>query len=207
MLAALLGVAGVTLVAPAGAANWLPDCSDCALHIGIGGTYHFWAPTAGVVVPITVDWDQGRWEAGVFRMATSQRLYHGGAYTGQTSAEPYWGVSASRRWTMIHGRTWRSYFGFGASYKTDQGELSVTHWNFASQVGVQFAAPWSRSRVEVAVRHWSNGGLRLPNRGQDFLTLSVTWSPTPVRWFFSAGRPSPDDGRRTAAAGGATAPP
>jgi len=33
----------------------------------------------------------------------------------------------------------------------------------------------SGSDLELSVRHWSNGGIRLPNRGQDFMTLSYAF--------------------------------
>jgi hypothetical protein len=36
--------------------------------------------------------------------------------------------------------------------------------------------PRSRSDVEFSLRHWSNAGIRLPNRGQDFFTVSYAFS-------------------------------
>jgi hypothetical protein len=51
-------------------------------------------------------------------------------------------------------------------------KLSVTRLDFASQLGVHFPLPGNRVIGELTFRHWSNGGIRLPNHGQDFLTLT-----------------------------------
>jgi len=64
------------------------------------------------------------------------------------------------------------YFGFGLSGKSESDNLSVTRWDFASQLGVRFPWPGNRVITELTVRHWSNAGVRLPNHGQDFATLT-----------------------------------
>lgn len=38
---------------------------------------------------------------------------------------------------------------------------------------MRFRLPGGRTIAELTMRHWSNGGLRLPNHGQDFATLTV----------------------------------
>jgi Lipid A 3-O-deacylase (PagL) len=58
--------------------------------------------------------------------------------------------------------------------------LSVTRLNFASQRGVRFPLPDNRAVGELTFRHWSNGGIRLPNHGQDFVTLTVSLNPGAV---------------------------
>jgi hypothetical protein len=58
------------------------------------------------------------------------------------------------------------------SAKTESDQLSVTRLNFASQLGVRFPLPGNRIIGELTFRHWSNGGIRLPNHGQDFVTLT-----------------------------------
>jgi len=40
-------------------------------------------------------------------------------------------------------------------------------------LGLRFRLPGNRVTGELAMRHWSNGGIRLPNHGQDFATLTV----------------------------------
>jgi hypothetical protein len=172
---ALLGLGALWLAAPrAQAADSSYLCEGCELRLGIGATYHFWATTQGVVVPLTLTWSENRYEVGIFRMATSQILT-GRRARGMRVAEPYWGLSASRRWNLVTQESWRVFAGFGASYKTESDELSVTHWNFASQLGLRVDVAGRDSAVELCLRHWSNAGLRLPNHGQDFLTVSYTF--------------------------------
>jgi Lipid A 3-O-deacylase (PagL) len=66
-----------------------------------------------------------------------------------------------------------AFFGFGLAAKNESDQLSVTRLDFASQLGLRFRMPGDRVVAELAVRHWSNGGIRLPNHGQDFATLTV----------------------------------
>jgi hypothetical protein len=163
---------------PGAAANDLRSfCDGCVLHIGVGATYHFWSSTGGVVVPITLTTPDDRYEFGIFRMSTKQSFYDTREQVQKVTARPYWGASASRRWSLVQGSSWHVYFGFGVSYKTESDDLSVTHWNFASQLGARIVLPQSGSSFEVTVRHWSNAGIRLPNRGQDFFTMSYTFEP------------------------------
>src|ERR1700730_13717712 len=53
------------------------------------------------------------------------------------------------------------------------GEVPCIRWDFASQLGLRFRLPGSRAMAELTMRHWSNGGIRLPNHGQDFATLTI----------------------------------
>jgi hypothetical protein len=152
-------------------------CGDCQLQIGVGGTYHFWSSTGGLVVPVTLDLDHNRYELGLFRMANRQSFYDSHIHAQRETAEPYWGFSASRRWQLIGRPSWKLFFGFGASYKTEADELSASRLNFASQLGLRVALNGQASFVELCIRHWSNAGLKLPNRGQDFATVTFVFSP------------------------------
>src|SRR5690349_10680798 len=152
-----------------------PLCQTCEVHIGVGGTYHFWGSTDGTVLPLTVSWDDNRYEVGVFRMATAQTLSKDG--TSSRLADPYWGLSVSRRFTLLERGPARAFFGFGLSYRTASDELSATRWDFASQLGVHVRLPRNGSAVEFTVRHWSNAGIKLPNHGQDFATLTFVLRP------------------------------
>ncbi len=168
----------LVLVANDANADSLPfPCTGCALHVGMGATYHFWSSTGGTVIPITVTTAGDRYEFGVFRMANEQSFYDGREHLQRVTAKPYWGASASRRWTLIRRSPWNLYFGFGLSYKTESDQLSVTHWNFASQLGARVRLHDGGPELEVTVRHWSNAGIRLPNRGQDFFTVSYSFAP------------------------------
>jgi Lipid A 3-O-deacylase (PagL) len=152
-------------------------CADCQLQLGIGGTYHYWGRTGGIVIPLTLDWDQDRYEIGAFRMATRQHFFNPRFRVDELLAEPYWGFSASRRWELLRKTThWRLLLGFGGSYKTETNDLSASHWNFAEQLGVRFL-PTGNTAIELCGRHWSNAGLKTPNRGQDFATLTFTFWP------------------------------
>lgn len=158
------------------AAQGVPACEDCQLHVGLGSTYHFWGATGGTVVPATLTWGRGRYELGLFRMATEQVMSERGWRGSRLMAEPYWGVSASRRWKIAGHNAGRVYFGFGGSYKSEADPLNATRWNFASQLVMRVQLPRSHSDVEFSLRHWSNAGIRLPNRGQDFFTVSYAFS-------------------------------
>ena len=150
--------------------------------MGLGGTYHFWGSTNGVVLPLTVSWRDGRYEVGLFRMSTPQMLTRDDADSRKLLAEPYWGVSASRRWRLLERGPVRAFFGFGLSYRTQSDTLSATRWDFASQLGVHVRLPRAGSALEFTMRHWSNGGVKLPNHGQDFATLTFVLDP---QWFRS----------------------
>ena len=147
-------------------------CESCELQIGIGDTYHFWGTTGGVVLPITLNWSDSRYELGLFRLSRRQILYSPRYPDGRVMADPYWGLSLSRRWRIFTRGPVKGFFGFGVSAKTESDQLSVTRLNFASQLGVRFPLPGNRIIGELTFRHWSNGGIRLPNHGQDFVTLT-----------------------------------
>ena len=148
-------------------------CESCELQVGIGDTYHFWGTTDGVVLPVTLNWSDARYEFGLFRISTRQILYDAHYRYGRLMADPYWGLSLSRRWRLFDRGPVRGFFGFGIAAKTESDQLSVTRWDFASLLGVRFPLPGNRVVGELTFRHWSNGGVRLPNHGQDFVTLTV----------------------------------
>jgi Lipid A 3-O-deacylase (PagL) len=174
---ALIQSAVVTLLLTAGYAPRFASaqslCESCELQIGIGDTYHFWGTTGGVVLPITLNWSDGRYELGLFRLSRRQILYDAHYPTGRLMANPYWGLSLSRRWRLFDRGPVRGFFGFGIAAKTESDQLSATRLDFASQLGVRFPLPGNRVVAELTFRHWSNGGIRLPNHGQDFVTLTV----------------------------------
>ena len=147
-------------------------CDSCEVQIGLGGTYHYWGTTGSLVVPVTVTWSQDRYEFGVFRFTTQQLLALPGTHEERHMANPYWGVSLSRRWQLFERGPVNGFFGFGVAAKTESDTLSVTRWDFASQLGLRFRVPGNRVIGEVTMRHWSNGGIRLPNHGQDFATVT-----------------------------------
>jgi hypothetical protein len=81
-------------------------CESCELQIGIGETYHFRGTTGGVVLPITLNWSDSRYELGLFRLSRRQVLYDEHYPNGRLMADPYWGLSLSRR---RHFTRWVTY--------------------------------------------------------------------------------------------------
>jgi hypothetical protein len=149
-------------------------CDSCEVQIGIGDTYHFFGTTGGVVLPVILDWSDSRYELGLFRLSTRQVLYDSHYRSGHLMAHPYWGLSLSRRWRLFDRGPVRGFFGFGIAAKSESDQLSITRLDFASQFGLRFPMPGNHVIGELTFRHWSNGGIRLPNHGQDFVTLTVS---------------------------------
>ena len=147
-------------------------CESCEVQAGLGGTYHFWGATGGVVLPVTVNWSDGRYELGFFRVTTQQVLEDHAYRHARVMADPSWGMSLSRRWRFIERGPVSGFVGFGLAAKTESDQLSSTRLDFASQLGVRFRFPGDRVIGELTLRHWSNAGIRLPNHGQDFATLT-----------------------------------
>lgn len=153
------------------AAAGLPFCDSCELLAGVGATYRYFSSTRGLVVPLTLVLDDNRYELGGFRMAATQAFVSTHEEIGYRVA-PYWGASLSRRWRLLR-RPWGVvYVGFGGSYKTQTDALNSTRFNFAEQLGIRFNLGHNGAVAELTIRHWSNAGIKLPNRGQDFATLS-----------------------------------
>jgi len=165
-----IGGSSVPYARPDRNRHWI--CDDCEFHVGLGGTYHSFEATGGEVIPLTMTWDRGRWEAGVFHFS-QQTSTDNDQNVERLVARPYWGASVSRRFKFYERGPLRAIFGFGLSYRTEQDVLSATHWNFSSQLGLRFQSPLFPAIFELSARHWSNGGVRTPNRGQDFTILTV----------------------------------
>jgi hypothetical protein len=175
--AVLTNIAALVLVVCAAYAPRSADaqslCETCEVQIGVGGTYHYWGETGSLVLPVSVTWSENRYEFGVFRFTNSQLLELPGTHREREMAYPYWGASLSRRWQLFERGPVQGFVGFGLSAKTESDTLSVTRWDFASQLGLRFHLLGDRLVGDVTMRHWSNGGVRLPNHGQDFATLTI----------------------------------
>ncbi|SRR5579883_1091545 len=170
-----IGALLVALASSARADGLSRRCGYCRLGVGIGETYHFWARTGGIVVPVILTWGRDRYELAVFRIATRQELEYRRQPPDHRVARPYWGFSATRRWELLGSPTGRLFIGVGASYKTETDELNSTHWNFAEQLGFRFRLARGAEGLELCLRHWSNAGIRLPNHGQDFFTVTYVF--------------------------------
>jgi hypothetical protein len=122
---------------------------------------------------VTVTWSDNRYEFGVFRFTNQQLLRLPGTHYDRNAADPYWGASLSRRWQLFERGRVKGLVGFGLAGRSASDTLSATRWDFASQLELRFRLPGNRAIADLTVRHWSNGGIRLPNHGQDFATLTV----------------------------------
>lgn len=148
-------------------------CTHCDLLVGVGETTNFRHWTDGLVLPVTLELDDSRWEIGAFRIARRQFLDEYPKFPAATiAARPYWGFTAMRRWQILHRSRVRLYLGFGANYRTETDLLTATKWNFSGMIGVRFDLG-RHVLLEVGLRHWSNAWIRFPDRGQNFVTVTV----------------------------------
>jgi hypothetical protein len=177
VMAIFIRTCALTILVYATCALQLADahslCDTCEVQIGLGGTYHYWGTTGSYVLPVTVTWSDNRYEFGFFRFTNHQLLLLPGTQYDRDGAKPYWGVSLSRRFQLFERGRVRGFVGFGLAVRSESDTLSSTRWDFASQLGLRFRLPGNRAIADLTVRHWSNGGIRLPNHGQDFATLTV----------------------------------
>ena len=147
-------------------------CQSCEVQVGLGGTYHYWGTTGSLVLPVSLTWSDNRYELAAFRFTNQQLLPLPGTHRGRLMADPYWGASLSRRWRLFEYGPVQGYFGFGLAGRSESDGLSATRWDFAEQLGLRFHLLANRVIGEVTMRHWSTGGIRLPNHGQDFATVT-----------------------------------
>jgi Lipid A 3-O-deacylase (PagL) len=169
---------GFSLVLVCGAcaprlANAQSLCESCEVQLGLGGTYHYWGETGSLVLPVSLTWSDNRYELAAFRFTDQQLLPLPRTHRERVLAGPYWGASLSRRWRLFDHGPVQGYCGFGLAGRSESDLLSTTRWDFASQLGLRFRFPADHVVGEVTLRHWSNGGFRLPNHGQDFATFTI----------------------------------
>jgi hypothetical protein len=152
---------------------WWSDDLDGHLAVGAGMTYQYDGSKGTDLSVATWTSSQDRYELAAFRFLTAQTR------RGDPLAEPNWVFEASRRWRLHWNLIDRSgmdlFFGMGAAYKTKTDDLNGSNWNFAEQLGWRFPQQAHGGRVEFAIRHVSNAGLKKPNRGEDFLTLAYVF--------------------------------
>jgi len=152
---------------------WWSPVLDGQLALGAGMTYQY-DGSKGTDLAVA-SWTSGEdhYELAAFRFLTAQTR------RGDPLAEPNWIFQGSRRWRLhwklIDHTGMDLFFGFGAAYKTKTDDLNGSNWNFAEQLGWRSPLQANGGRVEFAIRHVSNAGLKKPNRGQDFITLAYVF--------------------------------
>lgn len=152
-------------------------CSTCELQAGIGGAFHRWGYSHSPVIPLSFNFDADRWELAVFRFANHQEYYSDTFRWNIEWARRYWGASFSRRVELLKHEHWRLFLGLGAGYRSEEDRQISSLWNFAEQGGLKLT-PSRNYSIELTWRHFSNAGLKKPNHGQDFATLTFSVYPT-----------------------------
>jgi len=152
-----------------------PWCDRCDVLLGAGTTFRSWAWTDGLVLSVTLELDDSRWDLSAFRFATAQRAPLSALPGTPHAADPYWGFTAMRRWQVLHRGSGRLYLGFGANYRTEVDYLESTRWNFAYLIAVRVDLDRHGRALELGVHHWSDAWIRPPNRGENLLVLSFVF--------------------------------
>ena len=173
---AALWIGLALLVAPrahAGEAATEPSDSYGHLALGSGMSVQYDGTSTTPLGVATWTWDNDRYELAAIRFLRAQTRI------GETLAGPNWTFELSRRWRLNWSLIDRSglqlFFGAGAAYKTETDELNGSRLNFAEQLGWRFPRQENGGRVEFALRHISNAGLKKPNKGQDLVTLAYVF--------------------------------
>ena len=146
--------------------------SDTAVMVGGGATVWPWHWTDGAVIPLLLEFDDSRFELGAFRFATQQYLKSPGWPPSTVSAHRYWASSAMRRWQILHRSWFKLYLGTGAVYRSETDLLDASKWDFAWLVAMRYS-PGGHVFVELDLRHWSDAWIRLPNRGQNMVLVTL----------------------------------
>ena len=146
---------------------------DGHFAVGAGMTYQYDGSKGTTLGVATWSTQDDHYELAAFRFLTAQTRF------GSALAEPNWVFEASRRWRLRWSLIDRSgvelFIGGGAAYKTKSDDLNGSNLNFAEQLGWRFPKQANGHRLEFAIRHISNAGIRKPNRGEDFLTLAYVF--------------------------------
>jgi hypothetical protein len=153
--------------------GWWSRVLDGHFALGAGMTFQYDGSKGTDLVFATWSTRDDHYELAAFRFLTPQTRL------GCALAEPNWVFEASRRWRLhwklIDHSGMDIFFGIGAAYKTKTDDLDGSNLNFAEQLGWRFPQQAHGGRVEFALRHVSNAGLKKPNKGEDFLTLAYVF--------------------------------
>src|SRR3984957_9172663 len=88
-------------------------CQSCEVQVGLGATYHYWGTTGSLVLPVSLTWSDNRYELAGFRFADQQLAPFPGTHRERLMADPYWGLSLSRRFQVFDHGPVQGYVGFG----------------------------------------------------------------------------------------------
>ena len=169
-----LGAAVLAVAGPALATDFRPDGVAVEAAVGSRGTN-----MAGL--GLVWDWDFERMRRKAELTAHTELIinrWRFDAMDGGKDELTQFALLPSLRMRLKQGRSpWYIELGIGASwmdrdYQTPQASFS-TRWNFYDVLGIGHTFGGVDGQHELALRwtHVSNGSIREPNPGQDFLTL------------------------------------
>jgi hypothetical protein len=138
---------------------------DGRFSFGAGSSYQYDGTKTVSLALATWTWDDDRYELAAIKFLGAQIKHNA------LLAKPNWLFQVQRRWSLMHSRFGRLFFGGGAAYKTEIDAINGSRLNFAEEL--LWRLPWEPTggQFEIAVRHVSNAGIKRPNKGQDFVTL------------------------------------
>lgn len=88
------------------------------------------------------------------------------------------GVTPVFRLESHNRRGWYGELGIGAHYLSDlyenNGDKLSTHFQFGDHVGVGYR--WDKVDLTLKYQHYSNGGIKKPNSGADFVVLRLLYA-------------------------------
>ena len=175
----LAGAALLAATAPALAADFKPDGATLQAGIGKNGTH-----MAGV--GLLWDWNFERMRRVAELTAHTELMvnrWHYDAIGGGKDQLTQYVLLPTLRMRLARGASpWFIELGIGASYmdrsyETPRKRFS-TRWNFYDVLGVghTYGGPDGHHEVGLRLNHVSNGGIRNPNPGENFLQLRYTKS-------------------------------
>jgi len=139
-----------------------------------GGPIPFGGTTGGVVLPVAGDLERGNRTSWIRSRDYQQTLHESRSRQRALMADPYWGVSSSRRWQLFERVRFRIFDSDWPEKTSRRDLLSATRWDFLHPSwGCAFGLPGNRAMGELTMRHWSNAASDYRTTAQDFATLTI----------------------------------
>lgn len=180
-LLALLAIAGAgaaAAVEPGAASPWVPQGG----FVQFGHSQNVEALTAGLLWPWRRDWALlggrlgGYWEVSLSRWRVDEPWPQQSRWLNQLAVTPVF------RWRPQRGESpWFVEAGVGLTYLDEtylenDGQRFSTRWNFGDHLALgRSFGPGAAHELALRVQHFSNGGVRHPNPGEDFVQLRYAW--------------------------------
>lgn len=173
----IVGLLGAVLLSSAATLRAEPVPSAFFVQTGLAQSGHTGSASAG----LTWDWQRswslgsgrvaGYWEASAAGWSYRAEAPHGRRELLQFALTPvlrYRGSDGTSRWFAEAGigATWMT-----RHYQTDDKQFS-TRWNFGDHLALGwFVGADQRDEIALRIQHFSNGGFKEPNSGENFVQL------------------------------------